>query len=290
MRKIAFWTVTAVGFLVGVFQIGFTQGIVTIGPTSSSIVTALGVKIIASDSESVQTLQKSDGQTVLDIGYMRALTIESLLSVNPSLVIADSAASPSSVIKRLQDFNIQVVSLVQAENLVDIEKNIQLIAQKFHKTKEVEVLIARLKAQNNEAKVIVGDYINKHNSSPRKVLMLLQISANGIYMLGQHTQSDRWLHLIDAKNILSFSGMRPASKEGLMSLAPDVIIIAQSSMQMTLPYQTVLKYLHDKYGTKVNTIEASRIDNFGAESGQTQWLLARKVYLNETSTVNLSAY
>jgi ABC-type hemin transport system substrate-binding protein len=52
---------------------------------------------------------------------MRALTIESLLSVKPAMVIADPAASPSSVIKRLKDFNISVISLIQVENIGDVD-------------------------------------------------------------------------------------------------------------------------------------------------------------------------
>nr|WP_225630032.1 ABC transporter substrate-binding protein [Cysteiniphilum sp. 19X3-34] len=266
-------------------RLALAQTVVTLGPSASSIVSALGVDVTASDTESVKLLEKAENKQnkqnkqVKDVGYMRALTIESLLSVKPNIVIADASISPLSVLTHLQAFDIQTTLLTEVKSLNDVEKNIKEIASKLGKQKEGQQLITTLQAQTKQVNKIVNAYAKEGKGKSKQVLMLLQISANGAYMLGKDTQSDRWLQLIKAYNILSFSGMRPLSKEGLMSLKPQVIVIAQASANMAKPYPQVLDYLHEKYHTKIVTIDASRIDNFGAEFGQTELLLAQKVYL-----------
>ncbi|MDA0910662.1 MAG: ABC transporter substrate-binding protein [Proteobacteria bacterium] len=281
MRKIIMFIMSAM-VVMGCMNAGLAQTVVTLGPSASSIVSALGVDVTASDTESVKLLEKAENKQnkqVKDVGYMRALTIESLLSVKPNIVIADSSISPLSVLTRLQAFDVQTTLLTEVKSLSDVEKNIKEISSKLGKQKEGQQLITTLQAQTKQTNKIVNAYAKESNGKPKQVLMLLQISANGAYMLGKDTQSDRWLELIKAHNILSFSGMRPLSKEGLMSLKPQVIVIAQASANMVKPYPQVLDYLHEKYHTKIATIDASRIDNFGAEFGQTELLLAQKVYL-----------
>ena len=284
MRKIIMF-IMSVMMIMGCMNTGLSQTVVTLGPSASSIVSALGVDVTASDTESVKLLEKAENKQnkqnkqVKDVGYMRALTIESLLSVKPNIVIADASISPLSVLTRLQAFDIQTTLLTEVKSLNDVEKNIKEIASKLGKQKEGQQLITTLQQQTEQTDKIVNAYTKENNGKPKQVMMLLQISANGAYMLGKDTQSDRWLQLIKAHNILSFSGMRPLSKEGLMSLKPQVIVIAQASANMVKPYHQVLDYLHEKYHTKIVTIDASRIDNFGAEFGQTELLLAQKVYL-----------
>lgn len=274
--------IMSVVMLMGCMSLSLAQTVVTLGPSSSSIVSALGVDVTASDTESVKLLEKAGNKQykkVKDVGYMRALTIESLLSVKPNIVIADASISPLSVLTRLQAFNVQTTLLAEVKSLSDVEKNIKEIANKLGKQKEGQQLIITLQTQTKKVDDIINAYAKKNNGKPKQVLMLLQISANGAYMLGKDTQSDRWLQLIKAHNILSFNGMRPLSKEGLMSLKPQVIVIAQASANMLKPYPEVLNYLKDKYHTKIVSIDASRIDNFGAEFGETEVLLAQKVYL-----------
>ncbi len=280
--------IMSVVMLMGCMSLSLAQTVVTLGPSSSSIVSALGVDVAASDTESVKLLEKAENKQnkknkknkqVKDVGYMRALTIESLLSVKPNIVIADASISPLSVLTRLQTFDVETMLLTEVKSLSDIENNIKEIASKLGMQKEGLQLITTLQTQTKKVGKIINAYAKNSNGKPKQVLMLLQISANGAYMLGKDTQSDRWLQLIKAHNILSFNGMRPLSKEGLMSLKPQVIVIAQSSANMTKPYPQVLDYLHEKYHTKIVTVDASRIDNFGAEFGETELLLAQKVYL-----------
>ena len=109
-----------------------------------------------------------------DIGYKRALTIESIVAQSPNTVIADSSSGPASVIDRLPSFNIKVIRLDHVTNERDVKENINKVAK-------VQRII---------------------NGNPQpKVLVLLQISANGAYLLGQETQANQWLKLLHAKII-----------------------------------------------------------------------------------------
>ncbi len=275
-----FWLIM-IGLWLSTFS-AYASKVVTIGPSASSIAVALGEKsIVGADSESIEFIGNKQSRNselmenvgkVKDIGYMRALTIEGIVSLQPNLVIADAAASPISVIKRLSNFNIEVISLKEVKGLSDVKANITMVAKALAKQTEARLLIEEMDQKLQSAIKIIDQY------KPKKVLVLLQIAASNVYMLGTDTQSNRWLSLIGAQNILSFKGMRPASKEGLMILKPDVVIVAQAINNMPLPYAEILEYLHKQNQTKITTIHAASLDNFGASFGDTVLQLAKKVY------------
>ncbi|MED7789132.1 ABC transporter substrate-binding protein [Francisella sp. 19X1-34] len=263
------------------FSNSFAKSIITIGPTASSITSTFDNKdIIGSDLESVKKISKHGNTHVKNIGYMRALTIESIVALKPDIVIVDPSASPASVINRLNNFGIKTIRLRKANNLNDVKENILTIANITDSKKAANKLIEKLDNQENKTQEIINQYYKqKPNKTKPKVLLLLQISGNGAYLLGKNTIGDTWLKSVGADNILGFTGMRPVSKEGLLSLKPSVVIVAQANKKAAVPYKQQLDFLHNQNGTKIAKLNAIRLDNFGSTFGSTKLQLAQKIYL-----------
>jgi iron complex transport system substrate-binding protein len=263
------------------FSNSFASSIITIGPTASSITSVFDNKdIIGSDLESVKKISKHGNTNVKNIGYMRALTIESIIALKPDIVIVDASASPASVISRLSNFGIKTVHLRKTKNINDVKENILTIASITDSKKAANKLIEKLEGQESKTQEIINQYYkHKSNNTRPKVLILLQISGNGAYLLGKNTIGDIWLKSVDTDNILDFTGMRPVSKEGLLSLKPSVVIVAQANKKASIPYKQQLDFLHSQYGTKIARINAVRLDNFGSTCGSTELRLAQKIYL-----------
>ncbi|WP_150466374.1 ABC transporter substrate-binding protein [Francisella sp. SYW-9] len=263
------------------FSNSFAKSIITIGPTASSTTSIFDNKdIVGSDLESIKEITKHGNTNVKNIGYMRALTIESIVALKPDVVIVDPSASPASVINRLHDFGIKTIRLRKTKNISDVKKNILTIADITNSKKAANKLIEKLENQESKTQEIINQYYKqKPNKTKPKVLLLLQISGNGAYLLGKNTIGDTWLKSVGADNILGFTGMRPVSKEGLLSLKPSVVVVAQANKEASIPYKQQLDFLHSQYGTKIARINAIRLDNFGSIFGSTELQLAQKIYL-----------
>ena len=246
------------------------QRLITIGPTATSIVQAIGEsqKIVAVDTEShsIFNLHK-----LPNIGYMRTLSLTSLLSVKPTTVINVSDAAPLSALDRLTQFGVQHVGLEEVVSPNDVYQNIQLISQRLDAKIKGETLIKKIKSEVKTAQKNIG-------SVKPKILVLLQISPSGVYILGQQTNASVWLNLLHAKNSVAFKGMRPLSHEGLLTYRPNIILLATTQKNMPNAFQQEITYLRKHKGVKLISINANMLDSFGADFGCNYQYLVNRIY------------
>lgn len=118
------------------------ERIVSIGGDVTEIIYALGAEqqLIARDSTS---LHPAATQALPDVGYMRQLNVEGILSLKPSLVIASELSHPSLVLKQVADSGVKVVMVPAQPTLESIPQKINTIAQALHKESEGNVLTDR---------------------------------------------------------------------------------------------------------------------------------------------------
>ncbi|MCX2959272.1 MAG: ABC transporter substrate-binding protein, partial [Serratia symbiotica] len=83
---------------------------ISIGGDVTEIVFALGAgdEVIARDSTS---LQPKAVKKLPDIGYMRQLNAEGILSLKPTLVLTTELAQPALVLTQLSESGVKVVSV-----------------------------------------------------------------------------------------------------------------------------------------------------------------------------------
>ena len=113
------------------------QRIVTIGGSVTEIAFALGVgeSIIAVDQSSTIP------EKVLDlpqVGYIRAISSEGILSVMPTKIITTSDMGPPNVIKQIQDSGVELVILDAATDFDGILRMVGDIANSLNIPKEGE--------------------------------------------------------------------------------------------------------------------------------------------------------
>ncbi|MBK2125835.1 heme/hemin ABC transporter substrate-binding protein [Fangia hongkongensis] len=256
------------------FSLGHAERIVSIGPSASSIIQALGDEdeIVAADSESMDLLHNH--VDLKDIGYMRALSIEGIVALRPTVVIADSSASPVSVIQRLSTLGIHVVMLEKITQINSVYQNVKLIGSALNREGAAKKLINQMKLKINHIKKLVS------NAKSPSVAVLLALSSNKVYMLGKGTNADKYLSFIQAKNAVSFVGMRPVSKEGLLSIKANVVLVAKTNLKEQNPYPDALKYLASEHHSQIHVINAKLLDSFGSNFADHLGEMAQKVYSN----------
>lgn len=186
-----------------------TQRIISIGGDVTEIVFALGAgdEVIARDSTS---LQPKAVKKLPDIGYMRQLNAEGILSLKPTLVLTTELAQPALVLTQLSESGVKVVSVPGDTTLQTVPKKIAVIADTVQRSEQGKQLSIRYLQQ-----------LTAVNTSPLPVKVLFVMNHGGMTPLaaGQHTAAG-------LKNAMQgFERYRPLSQEGVIASAPDLLLI-----------------------------------------------------------------
>jgi iron complex transport system substrate-binding protein len=206
--------------------IGATQRIVTIGGDITEIVYALGAgdRVIARDTTSSYPPEAASKP---DIGYMRALSAEGVLSVKPDLIIAVEGAGPKDAITLLESASVPIVIVPERRSNDSIIAKIKLIADILGESERgnrmAETLDARFTALETAiAKIPAGER--------KKAVFLMSMNGGKPMAAGQKTAADAMIQLAGGINpMAAVEGYKPASDEALIAAQPEVVVMMNSA-------------------------------------------------------------
>ena len=206
--------------------IGTTQRIVTIGGDITEIVYALGAgdRVIARDTTSSYPAEAANKP---DIGYMRALSAEGVLSVKPDLIIAVEGAGPKDAITLLESASVPIVIVPERRSGDSIVAKIKLIADILGESergnKMATTLDARFTALETAiAKIPAGER--------KKAVFLMSMNGGKPMAAGQKTAADAMIQLAGGINpMAAVEGYKPASDEALIAAQPEVVVMMNSA-------------------------------------------------------------
>jgi iron complex transport system substrate-binding protein len=201
--------------------------IVSIGGDVTEILYALGFaeKIVAVDTTSVYPAEAL--ATKKNVGYMRALSTEGVLSMSPTLILAAEKSGPPEVVSALKASSAPFISIGAPDSPDGVGQRIRAIAAALGAQSKGEELVARVnekfaKLATRRATVI----------RPVRTLFLLSLQNGRAVAGGAKTAAHEILALSGAENVASaFEGYKPVSDEAILGLAPDVILVMNRSQQ-----------------------------------------------------------
>lgn len=202
-------------------QAAFAERILALGGTITEIVVALGRESDLVGRDTTSTYPESV-QALPDVGYLRALAAEGVLSLTPDLIIADADAGPPPVVEQLKATGIAFVQTAPDNSVDNIAAKIAVIAAALGKDAEGATLIAKVQA---DLAAVQADAAAV--TTPRKrVAFILSAQGGKIMAAGQDTAAELMLGLAGAENALQgFTGYKPVTDEALLAAAPDVILM-----------------------------------------------------------------
>lgn len=198
------------------------EKLVSIGGDVTEIVYALGAgdEMVARDSTSLRP------QAVLklpDVGYMRQLNTEGILSMRPSMVLSSELAEPSLVLQQLAQNGVKVIHVPGTASVDTVPKKIEVIADALNRKAEGAKLIATYRSQL--------DAIH-HGVLPVKILFVMSHGGMSSMAAGQNTAADAMITSVGAKNAMQgFSRYRPLSQEGVIASAPDILLLTSDGVK-----------------------------------------------------------
>lgn len=206
-------------------EIADASKILSVGGDITEILYALGQQshIVAVDSTSQfppEALKQKP-----NVGYMRALSTEGVLSVGAGLIIASERAGPPEVVKALKQTAVPYVEVQDGLSPEGILAKVRFIASVVGDHGDGETLAARIE---NDFKALA-----QHRAAIKKklrVLFVLNVQSGRATIGGAETSADAILKLAGAENAAaSINGFKPVVDEALVELQPDAVVAMRRS-------------------------------------------------------------
>jgi iron complex transport system substrate-binding protein len=180
--------------------------LVTIGGSLTEIVFELGAEdyLVARDS----TGTYPEAATELpDVGYMRALAPEGVLSVEPTAILMLEGAGPLEAIEVLESASVPIVTVPETFDAAGVATKVQMVGAALGLDEAVEELTAQ-------------------NSERKSVLFILSMTGGRINASGTGTAANGIIALAGADNaITEYEGYKQLTEEAIITANPDVILM-----------------------------------------------------------------
>jgi iron complex transport system substrate-binding protein len=195
--------------------------VLSIGGPVTEIVAALGQqhRLKARDTTS---LYPPEVQNLPDVGYLRALSPEGVLSVDPGLILAEEGAGPPEALEVIRAADLNLVEVPDALSTEGILRRIAVIGAALGVPEAARALATRVE----EEMVRATAHATRPTVEKKRVLFILSTQGGRINAAGRGTAAQAIIDLAGGVNVLAdFQGYRQITDEAVALAAPDVILM-----------------------------------------------------------------
>lgn len=195
--------------------------IVALGGVVTEILYAAGAqdRIVGVDTTSLYPPEAIG--TKPNVGYVRALSAEGILSLTPSLVIAIDGAGPPDAVKLVEDSGVRVAHIPDVFTAEGVVDRIRRVAELGGEKARGEAMAATAAASFRTLEAA-----RLRIAAPKRVLFVLSLQNGKVMAGGRKTAADAIIRLAGAINAADgFDGYKPMTDEAVVAAAPDFILV-----------------------------------------------------------------
>jgi iron complex transport system substrate-binding protein len=214
--------------------------IVAIGGAITEILYALGLedRIVGVDTTSVYPAAALRDKP--NVGYMRQLSTEGVLGLNPSLVLAMRGSGPKETMDVLEAAKVPLVLVPEIFSEDGLLQKIKLVGHAMGVDARAACLTAAVSndlAQLRELRARI--------TKPVRVMFVMSLLNGRAMVAGQNTAANEIINLSGGTNAVdSYDGYKMINDEAIVAAKPDVVLSIQRSRD-TLDAETV--YVHPAF-------------------------------------------
>lgn len=206
--------------------------VITLGGDLTEIVFALGQSdtLAAVDTSS---LYPPEGVAALPkVGYVRQLSAEGVLALNPSLILAGEDAGPPEVLAQLGEAGVQLVTVPQEDSVTGAKAKIDFVAALFGVPERAEALKRQIDLDVLEARLITD--AARADRAP-KVMFIYARGAGALSVSGTGTSAHAMIALAGGANaVTEYEGYKPLTAEAAVAAAPEVLLFLARGLELSL--------------------------------------------------------
>lgn len=201
--------------------------LVSIDGSLTEIIYALGAEadLVGVDTTSTYPAAATE---LPDVGYMRALSAEGILSLAPDRVITTADAGPADALSQLQAAGIEIDILDNTPSLAGLISKIQSTATAVGQREAGAHLAAQVEADVKQAQTAIAEQLG-----PLKVMFVMDGGSRGFQVAGRDTLADGVLDVAGFTNVFAdIQGYKPLTPEAAINANPDVILVFHSQKSL----------------------------------------------------------
>lgn len=208
-----------------VFELPEQGKFVSIGGSLTEIVYALGAenRLIARDTTSHYP---PDATKLPDVGYMRNLSPEGVLSLSPDGILLIEGSGPPSTIEILAHAEVPMVIIPEHFTQNGVIQKILKVGQALHQNEQAKKLADRIEYDFSENDKLLNKITQAKRVPPKRILFVMTIQNGRIMAAGKNTAADGMIALSGGTNaVTDYDGYKLINDEAIINAAPDFILM-----------------------------------------------------------------
>ncbi|MGJ3265249.1 MAG: heme/hemin ABC transporter substrate-binding protein [Salinarimonas sp.] len=206
------------------FPAAAAERLVAAGGVVTEILYALGVedRIVGVDTTSVHPPRALEEHP--NVGYVRALSAEGVLSLAPDRLIATDAAGPADALDLIRQAGVPIAIVGEEPTRAGVTARIRAIGTLVGEAAQAEALAAEVDA-DFEALATARATLAERRAAPVRVLFVLSLQNGRAMVGGAGTAADAIIALAGGVNAVpEVAGYKPVTDEAIIAAAPDVVL------------------------------------------------------------------
>ncbi|WP_421760424.1 heme/hemin ABC transporter substrate-binding protein [Devosia sp.] len=202
--------------------------VVVVGGSLLEMVYALGEekRLVARDSTGVYP---PEAQALPDVGYMRALSPEGVLAVNPTALLVVEGSGPPEALEVLSKGSVPYVTVPEDFSHAGILAKVRAVGAALGVPDKAEALAQKLDAELTAAEAATSAIPADER---QRVLFVISAQDGKIRAAGSHTAANAIITLAGGINPLAdMQGYQTLSDEALLAANPDVVLMMSNGGQ-----------------------------------------------------------
>jgi heme transport system substrate-binding protein len=194
--------------------------IVAIGGAITEILYALGFEDRLAGVDSTSLYPPAALRDKPNVGYMRQLSAEGVLGLNPSLVLAMQGSGPKETIEILDAAKVPLVMVPETFSEQGLLDKIKLVGHAMDADPRAECL----------TKVVANDLAQLRElrgkvARPVRVMFVMSLLNGRAMAAGKATAANEIIQLAGAVNAIDgYEGYKPINDEAIIAARPDVVL------------------------------------------------------------------
>ena len=252
--------------------------LVSIGGSLTEIVYALGEegRLVGRDSTAIYP---EAALQLPDVGYMRALSPEGVLSVNPSALLVLQGAGPQETLDVLSKASIPYQTVPEAYTHEGILAKIKAVGQALGDEEKAAALSEQVDNDLKAAEALTRDV-----AARQRVLFILSMQDGKVQASGTGTAANGIIDLAGAENaVTGYSGYKALTDEAIINARPDVILMMDRGAELAVDDDTLFSHpaialTPAGQNRRIIRIEAAYLLGFGPRTASAVRDLAYAIY------------
>jgi iron complex transport system substrate-binding protein len=175
------------------------------------------------------------------LGYVRDISAEGLLSLQPTFVLGEHDMGPPEVLEQLERLGVDLLLVPEEFSVAGIREKVRCVAAALDRRADGEVLAAQLLDGVKPQYASLVEQATVAGNAPAGIV-LLGLREGAPVAAGRDTSGQGLLDMAGARNLMDFEGWKPVSVEAMAAARPEFIVIPERGVRMAGGLDALLEH------------------------------------------------